>query len=121
VATIQSTNPALISGTIDEHPSPAGVRAPERLMPMVTSGSSIFAVNSWQASRSRPELYARKASSTMSDSFSRPVRFFGRTRLPDMYLSRFGHAFFFSQSGISDRSFRYRRCEGCDAVCFLAM
>ena len=42
----------------------------------------------------------------MSASFSLPVRFFGRMRLPDMYLSRCGHFFFFSQSGISDRSSR---------------
>ena len=56
VATIQSTNPALISGTMDEQPSPAGVSAPERLMPTVTSGSSIFRANSWQASFRRAEL-----------------------------------------------------------------
>ncbi len=37
--TIQSTNPALMSGTMQEQPRPAGVSAPERLMPMVTSGS----------------------------------------------------------------------------------
>ena len=56
MATIQSTNPALISGTMDEQPSPAGVSAPERLMPMVTSGSSIFSVKSWQPSFSRAPL-----------------------------------------------------------------
>ena len=56
MATIQSTKPALISGTIEEQPRPAGVSAPERLMPMVTSGSSICSANSWQPSRRRAEL-----------------------------------------------------------------
>ena len=51
MATIQSTKPALISGTMAEQPSPAGVSAPDRLIPMVTSGSSIFCVKSWQPSR----------------------------------------------------------------------
>ena len=41
-----------------------------------------------------------------SASFSLPVMFLGRMRWPDMYLSRFGHFFFFSQSGISDMSSR---------------
>jgi len=56
VATIQSTNPALINGTTHEQPKPAGVSAPARLMPTVTSGSSIFCVNSSQPSRSRAAL-----------------------------------------------------------------
>ena len=56
VETIQSTNPALMSGTMEEQPRPAGVSAPERLMPMVTSGSSIFSVKSWQPSRRRAPL-----------------------------------------------------------------
>ena len=56
VATIQSTNPALIRGTIAEQPKPAGVSAPARLKPTVTSASSIFWVNNSQASRSRAEF-----------------------------------------------------------------
>ena len=56
MATIQSTKPALISGTIEEQPRPAGVSAPERLMPIVTSGSSIRSVNSRHPSRRRAAL-----------------------------------------------------------------
>ncbi len=56
MATIQSTKPALISGTIEEQPRPAGVRAPDRLIPTVTSGSSIFSVNSRHPSRRRAAL-----------------------------------------------------------------
>ena len=37
-------------------PSPAGVSAPVSVMPTVTSGSSIFCVKSWQASRRRAAL-----------------------------------------------------------------
>jgi hypothetical protein len=37
-------------------PSPAGVSAPVRVRPTVTSGSSIFFVYSWQASLRRAAL-----------------------------------------------------------------
>ena len=56
VATIQSTNPALINGTTTAAPSPAGVNAPAKLMPTVTFGRVIFSVNRRQASCSRPPL-----------------------------------------------------------------
>jgi hypothetical protein len=46
VEMIQSTNPASMSGMSAAIPSPAGVSAPVSVMPMVTSGSSIFCVNS---------------------------------------------------------------------------
>ena len=45
-----------MSGMMQEQPRPAGVSAPEMLMPMVTSGSSILSAKSWQASLSRAEL-----------------------------------------------------------------
>src|ERR1044071_4501204 len=61
---IQSIKPALMSGLSAEIPKPAGVNAPVIETPTVTSGSSIFFVKSWQASRSRAALYARKDSST---------------------------------------------------------
>src|SRR5579862_953395 len=79
---------------------------------MVTSGSSIFSVKSWQPSFSRAELYARNVESIRSASFSFPLIFLGRIRCPARNLSRFGHFFFFIQSGISDMSSRYLRCEG---------
>ena len=56
MATIQSTKPALMSGTIEEQPRPAGVSAPDRLMPIVTSAASIFSVKSRQPSRRRAAL-----------------------------------------------------------------
>src|SRR6185369_904981 len=63
---IQSTKPALMSGMSAEMPRPAGVNAPVSERPTVTSGSSIFCVNSWQASRKRAALYARNDSSIRS-------------------------------------------------------
>ncbi len=56
VEMIQSTNPDSISGISAAMPSPAGVSAPVSVIPTVTSGSSIFFVKSWQASRSRAAL-----------------------------------------------------------------
>ena len=41
---------------MEEQPMPAGVSAPDKLMPMVTSGSSIRLVNNWHTSRNRAEL-----------------------------------------------------------------
>src|SRR3989442_12154610 len=43
--------------------TPAGVSAPERLRPIVTSSCSSFSQKSRQAFCSRPPLYARKGSS----------------------------------------------------------
>ena len=43
---IQSTKPLSMSGMSAAMPSPAGVSAPVSVMPTVTSGSSIFFVNS---------------------------------------------------------------------------
>src|SRR6266511_53159 len=73
VETIQSMNPASMSGTIVDIPRPAGVMAPVRLMPTVTSSASIRSANNRQPSASRPALYARNASSTSSGIVSRPV------------------------------------------------
>src|SRR5512139_2118888 len=70
---IQSTNPACIRGMRVLIPSPAGVIAPVRLIATVTLGSSIRPVKRWQASRSRPALYARKALSMRSAAVSAPV------------------------------------------------
>ncbi len=56
VETIQSMNPARMSGISVLIPSPAGVSAPEIETPTVQSGSSIFRVKTWQTSRSRPAL-----------------------------------------------------------------
>ena len=56
VLTIQSTNPALISGTMEEQPRPAGVNAPDKLIPSVTSGWSIRSVYKRHTSRRRAEL-----------------------------------------------------------------
>src|ERR1039457_2856695 len=113
VETIQSTKPALMSGTMEEQPRTDGGRERERgatrenaAQTPVTSGSSIFPAKSWHPSLSRAPLYARNALSTRSASFSLPVRFLGRIRLPERYWSRLGHVFFLSQSGISDRSLR---------------
>jgi hypothetical protein len=55
---IQSMNPASMSGMMQLMPSPAGVSAPVSVIPIVTSFSSIFSVNSCAASFRRPELYA---------------------------------------------------------------
>ena len=63
VETIQSTNPALMSGTMEEQPRPAGVSAPERLIPTVTSGSSILSAKAGNsragARRCRPGMRRR--------------------------------------------------------------
>src|SRR5690348_15421514 len=82
VDTIQSTKPASTSGMIVDMPSPAGVIAPVRLIPTVTSSSSIRSANSRHPSASRPALYARNAWSTSSGIVSRPVIGFGSMRCP---------------------------------------
>src|SRR5438034_5170522 len=75
-------NPASRSGMIVDIPRPAGVIAPVRLMPTVTSSSSISSVNRRHPSARRPELYARNALSTSSGTVSRPVMGFGSMRWP---------------------------------------
>ena len=65
--------PASIKGTKQERPSPAGVSAPAKLTPTVTSGCSIFSAKIRQASRMRAELYARNVSSTSSATLSVPL------------------------------------------------
>ena len=56
--TLASLKPDLEKQGVEfvEQPMPAGVNAPERLIPMVTSGSSIFSVNSRQPSLRRAPL-----------------------------------------------------------------
>src|SRR2546430_14978466 len=63
-------------------PRPAGVIAPVRLIPTVTSSSSMCSENSRHPSASRPALYARKALSTSSGTVSRPVMGRGSMRGP---------------------------------------
>src|SRR3989454_1793046 len=82
VDTIQSTNPASTSGMSVDIPRPAGVIAPVRLIPTVTSSSSMRSENSRHPSASRPALYARKALSTSSGTVSRPVMGCGSMRCP---------------------------------------
>src|SRR5436190_17372950 len=78
---IQSMNPASISGTSADMHSPAGDSAPDSESPTVTFGSSIFDVNSLHASRRRPALYDRNASSTSCVSVVLLVRPGGSMRL----------------------------------------
>src|SRR6187431_2729577 len=78
---IQSMNPASMSGTSADMHSPAGESAPDSDRPTVTFGSSILVVNSLHASRSRPALYDRKASSTTWLSVVLPVSPGGSMRL----------------------------------------
>ena len=56
VETIQSTNPDFSSGTTHDTPNPAGVSAPVRESPTVTSGFSIRSERSRAPSRSLPAL-----------------------------------------------------------------
>src|SRR6266567_6826019 len=74
--------PASRSGMMVDMPSPAGVMAPVRLIPTVTSGSSISSVNSRHASARRPALYARNAPSTSWATVSRPLKGLGSMRGP---------------------------------------
>src|SRR5258708_865119 len=74
--------PASSSGMIVDMPSPAGVIAPVRLMPTVTSSSSMTSVYSRQPSGSRPALYARNALPTSSAPVSRPLGGVGSMRGP---------------------------------------
>src|SRR6266704_4386779 len=82
VETIQSTNPASSSGMMVDMPRPAGVIAPVRLIPTVTSSASINSVNSRHPSARRPALYARNALSTNSATVSRPLIGLGSMRGP---------------------------------------
>src|SRR3989442_50322 len=69
-------------GMMVDMPSPAGVIAPVRLIPTVTSSSSISSAYRRHASASRPALYARNALSTRSATVSRPVTGLGSMRGP---------------------------------------
>ena len=80
VETIQSMNPASMSGTRHDMPSPAGVRAPLRARPTVASGASILRVKSWHPSRIRPPLYDRNTVSMTSASGAFGVRAGGLIR-----------------------------------------
>src|SRR5881628_3006469 len=82
VETIQSMKPASRSGMMVDMPSPAGVIAPVRLIPTVTSSSSISSAYRRHASARRPALYARNALSTRSATVSRPVTGLGSMRGP---------------------------------------
>src|SRR6266511_2791709 len=82
VETTQSRNPASSSGMIVDIPRPAGVIAPVRLIPTVTSSARMRSANSRQPSPSRPALYARNALSTSSAVVSLPVMGFGLMRGP---------------------------------------
>src|ERR1041385_801551 len=84
---IQSTNPASRSGMMVLMPRPAGVMAPVRLMPTVTSAASIRSVKSTHPSRSRPALYARNALSIRSATVSVPVMAAGSMRRPRRWLA----------------------------------
>src|SRR5207247_138285 len=55
-----------MSGMIAAIPIPAGVIAPERLIPTVTSSASIRSVKRWHPSRKRAALYALKVLSIRS-------------------------------------------------------
>src|SRR5262245_9988375 len=68
VETIQSMNPASMSGTKQDMPRPAGVSAPLSARPTVASGASILRTKSWHPSRIRPPLYDRKTWSITSAS-----------------------------------------------------
>src|SRR5207247_7800142 len=74
--------PASRSGMMVDMPSPAGVIAPVRLIPTVTSSSSISSAYRRHASARRPALYARNALSTRSATVSRPVTGLGSMRGP---------------------------------------
>src|SRR5690242_693727 len=82
VDTIQSMKPASSSGMIVDMPSPAGVIAPVRLIPTVTSSASMRSLKRRQPSARRPALYARNALSTRSATVSRPVTGLGSIRAP---------------------------------------
>src|SRR6266571_5463807 len=82
VDTIQSMKPASMRGIMVDMPRPAGVIAPVRLIPTVTSSASINSVNSRHPSARRPALYARNALSTNSATVSRPLIGLGSMRGP---------------------------------------
>src|SRR5580704_5333579 len=73
--------PASTSGTRHEMPRPAGVKAPDKDRPTVVCSSRYLDVNSRQASRSRPALYDKNASSTSCGSVVSPVSAGGSMRL----------------------------------------
>src|SRR6266568_3114705 len=109
---IQSMKPASTSGTRHDMPNPAGVNAPESDRPIVTLSASIFCVNSRHASRRRPALYERNASSTIVVKEASAVNAGGSMRLWLIlckYLL-FGAGFFMQTGygGITNRQLKYK-------------